>query len=139
MALNSASPAVLQFMMMERLIPLLPEIIGAATKHMASIDNITLIGGSGDSKSGNPLTQFMEMGPLSLMKGLETAKAVGWNVDKFADKLGIELPKAMKDEVQNILDKNGISKKDIEVEESLVTTPIVESIEEEKKEDNSQE
>lgn len=136
MALNSASPAVLQFMMMERLIPLLPEIIGAATKHMASIDNITLIGGSGDSKSGNPLTQFMEMGPLSLMKGLETAKAVGWNVDKFADKLGIELPKAMKDEVQNILDKNGISKKDIEVEESLVTTPIVETIEEEKKEEN---
>lgn len=114
MALNSASPAVLQFMMMEKLIPLLPEIISAATKHMASIDNITLIGGSGDGKSGNPLTQFMEMGPLSLMKGFETAKAVGWNVDKFADKLGITLPTAMKEDIQEILDKNGISKVDSE-------------------------
>lgn len=133
-ALNSASPAVLQFMMMEKLIPLLPEIIGAATKHMASIDNITLIGGAGDSKSGNPLTQFMEIGPLSLMKGLETAKAVGWNVDKFADKLGIELPKAMKEEVQTILDKNGIStpdtNEDIDKVEETVSETVEESIEE---------
>lgn len=132
-ALNSASPAVLQFMMMEKLIPLLPEIIGAATKHMASIDNITLIGGSGDSKGGNPLTQFMELGPISLMKGLETAKAVGWNVDKFADKLGIELPKAMKEEVQNILDKNGISKPENIEETNIVKTVETESTETETK------
>lgn len=129
-ALNSASPAVLQFMMMEKLIPLLPEIISAATKHMASIDNITLIGGSGDSKGGNPLTQFMEMGPLSLMKGFETAKAVGWNVDKFADKLGIELPKAMKEDIQEILDKNGIS--------TNVDTTIESTIVESKKDSNEQ-
>lgn len=107
-SLNLATPAVLQFMMMEKLIPLLPEIINAATQHMANIDNVTLIGGSGDGKSGNPLTQFMEMGPISLMKGFETAKAVGWDVSKLADKFGITLPDDLKDKVQNVINESGV-------------------------------
>lgn len=84
--LNSTNDASIKFMAIEKLIPIIPSAIGEATKHIASIDKFTVIGGGGSQ----PSDSLMDMPANAVYKTLESFKAFGVDPGIFTSVLGFK-------------------------------------------------